>query len=121
MRIWVTGIGVVSPLGRGASITMDRLVAGDRAFAPLRLFQLAPGDRPSAGARGGVPIAAEVADLTAADVAPEGEDEGWSRTDAMSVLAAREALAEAGIEPRTAAVDLVLGGTTAGMFETEDL
>ena len=40
MRIWVTGIGVVSPLARGAGATMDRLVAGDRAFGPLTLFHL---------------------------------------------------------------------------------
>jgi 3-oxoacyl-[acyl-carrier-protein] synthase II len=119
MRIWVTGIGVVSPLGRGAAITMDRLVAGDRAFAPLSLFELAAGDRPTAGPRK-TQLAAEVTGLSAAEVAPDG-DEGWSRTDAMSVLAAREALAHGGVEPTRTAVDLIIGGTTAGMFETEDL
>jgi len=122
MRIWVTGIGVVSPLARGAAATMDRLVAGERAFAPLSLFHLASGDRPSAGAHGDrVQIAAEVAGLTAAEIAPPGEDEGWSRTDAMSVLAAREALGQCAADPRAMPVDLILGGTTAGMFETEDL
>jgi 3-oxoacyl-[acyl-carrier-protein] synthase II len=120
MRIWVTGIGVVSPLGRSARVTMDRMVAGDRAFAPLSLFELAPGDRPTAGPPK-VQLAAEVPGLSADEVAPPGEAEGWSRTDAMSVIAAREALAEAGVEPARASVDLVLGGTTAGMFETEDL
>ncbi|WP_437596674.1 beta-ketoacyl-[acyl-carrier-protein] synthase family protein [Sorangium sp. So ce590] len=112
MRIWVTGIGVVSPLARGARATMDRLVAGDRAFAPLSLFEI-PGTR----AR----IAAEVRDLSAEEVAPPGEAEGWSRTDAMAVLSAREALAHAGVDPGVMPVDLVVGGTTAGMFETEEL
>ena len=111
MRIWVTGIGVVSPLGRGAGVTMDRLVAGDRAFGELGLF-------PVADMR--VRIAAEVHGLTADLVAPAGEAEGWSRTDAMSVLAVREALGQAGLDPRAKPVDLILGGTTAGMFETED-
>jgi 3-oxoacyl-[acyl-carrier-protein] synthase II len=111
MRIWITGLGVISPLGRGAAATMDRIVAGERAIGPLTLFQLA-------GSR--VDIAAEVKDLRAAEVAPRGEDEGWSRTDAMSVLAAREALAHAGVDPRRMPVDLILGGTTAGMFETEE-
>ncbi len=110
MRIWVTGIGVVSPLARGAERTMDRLLAGDRAIGPLQLFHLD-------GCR--VDIVAEVHDLRVAEVAPGGDPEGWSRTDAMSVLAAREALAQAGVDPRAMAVDLVLGGTTAGMFETE--
>lgn len=110
MRIWITGIGVISPLARGASATMDRLVAGDRAIDKLSLFHLA-------GSR--VDVAAEVRDLDVAAIAPRGEEEGWSRADAMSVLAAREALSQAGVDPRRAAVDLVLGGTTAGMFETE--
>ncbi|WP_437996341.1 beta-ketoacyl-[acyl-carrier-protein] synthase family protein [Sorangium sp. So ce185] len=112
MRIWVTGIGVVSPLARGARATMDRLIAGERAFAPLSLFEI-PGTR----AR----IAAEVRDLSPEDVAPPGEAEGWSRTDAMAVLSAREALAHAGVDPAAMPVDLVVGGTTAGMFETEEL
>ena len=112
MRIWVTGIGVISPLGRGASATMDRLLAGDRAFREIELF-----DIPDTRKR----IVAEVQDLRAADVAPEGEAESWSRTDAMSVLAVREALGQAGVSPKNAPVDLVVGGTTAGMFETEHL
>ena len=33
MRIWVTGIGVVSPLAKGAARTMDRILAGDRAIS----------------------------------------------------------------------------------------
>jgi 3-oxoacyl-[acyl-carrier-protein] synthase II len=110
MRIWVTGIGVVSPLGHGAARTMDRICAGDGAIGKLTLFHL-PGARAD--------IAGEVHDLSVADVAPRGDAEGWSRADAMSVIAAREALAEAGVDPRRIAVDLVLGGTTAGMFETE--
>lgn len=110
MRIWVTGLGVLSPLARGAAATMDRLVAGDRAVGKLQLFHL-EGSRAD--------IAAEVAGLSVEEVAPAGEEEGWSRADAMSVLAAREALTQAGLDPRAVAVDLVLGGTTAGMFETE--
>jgi 3-oxoacyl-[acyl-carrier-protein] synthase II len=102
MRIWVTGIGVVSPLARGAGATMDRLLAGDRAIGPLTVLHL-PGSR--------VDIAAEVKDLVPGDEP--------SRTDAMSVIAAREALAEAGVDPRAAPVDLIVGGSTAGMLETE--
>lgn len=112
MRIWVTGIGVVSPLARGAAATMDRLVAAERALAPLTLFEVP-------GVRGR--IAGEIPGLTAAEVAPPGEAEGWSRTDAMAVISAREALAHAAVAPAERPVDLVVGGTTAGMFETEDL
>jgi 3-oxoacyl-[acyl-carrier-protein] synthase II len=110
MRVWVTGIGVVSPLGHGAARTMDRICAGDRAIDKIALFQL-PGARAD--------VAGEAPGVRVADVAPGGEAEGWSRADAMSVLAAREALAEAGVDPGRTPVDLILGGTTAGMFETE--
>lgn len=112
MRIWVTGIGVMSPLGRGAEITMNRLLAGDRAFGPVTLF-----DTTGAKSR----IAAEVANVAAADVAPEGQAGSWSRTDALSVFAVREALEQAGVHPGQTHVDLILGGTTAGMYETEEL
>lgn len=112
MRIWVTGIGAVSPLARTAGETMERLVRGDRAFRTLTLFEL-PDARSS--------IAAEIAGLSAEEVAPPGEADAWSRTDAMAVLAAREALAHAGLSPLETACDLIVGGTTAGMFETEDL
>jgi 3-oxoacyl-[acyl-carrier-protein] synthase II len=112
VRIWVTGVGAVSPLARTAGATMDRLVRGDRAFRRLSLFEL-----PEARSR----IAAEIDGLSPEEVAPPGEAEGWSRTDAMAVLAAREALAQAGLTPASTAVDLIVGGTTGGMFETEDL
>jgi 3-oxoacyl-[acyl-carrier-protein] synthase II len=112
MRVVVTGVGVVSPLGIGAGVTMDRLVAGDRALGKLRLFEV-PGIRSD--------LVAEVPDLSVAAVAPRGDDDTWSRTDAMAALAAREALASARLDPREHEVDLVVGGTTAGMFETEEL
>ena len=60
MRIWVTGLGVVSPLARGAAATMDGLVEGRRAIGPLTLFELA-GGRVVGPAN--VTIAAEVAGL----------------------------------------------------------
>src|SRR4051794_38975677 len=104
MRIVVTGLGIVSPLAVGARLTMDRLCAGMSAFRPLSLFDPA-GQRASA--------AAEVRELSALDVAPCSEVEEWSRTDAMAVLAAREALSEAGLEAGCAPMDLVIGGTTS--------
>src|SRR5689334_9744868 len=112
MRVFVTGVGIVSPLAVGARRTMDQLVAGARAFRKVTLFDTA--DQRTH-------VAAEVADLSVADVAPRLERESWSRTDAMAVLAAREALDSAKIEPSRTEVDLVIGGTTGGMFETEHL
>jgi 3-oxoacyl-[acyl-carrier-protein] synthase II len=110
VRIWITGVGVVSPLARSAGPTMDALLAGKRAMGPVTLFE-------TLGAR--ADIAAEVAGIDPAAFAPSGA-EGWSRTDVMAVLAAREALGQSGIGPADD-LDLILGGTTAGMLETEGL
>lgn len=109
MRIWVTGLGAVTPLGRTAEETMAALVAGERAIGPITLFD-------PTGCRS--EIGAQLPELRVSDVAPAGAGVSWSRTDAMAVIAAREALAEL---DHDAPIDLVLGGTTAGMFETEDL
>lgn len=112
MRIFVTGLGIVSPLGRDAPSTMARLLSGERGIAPLSLFD-------AAGCRSS--IAGQVL-LSASEVAPDGDDETWSRTDAMAVLAAREALGDLLRQDNPERVpDLIVGGTTAGMFETEDL
>ena len=110
MRVFVTGLGVVSPLARGARATMDRLMRGASAIGPVTLFDTK--DQRTH-------LAAEVSGLSVADVAPSAHRGTWSRTDAMAVVAAREALAEAHLDHRAVAMDLAIGGTTGGMFETE--
>ena len=104
-RVAVTGVGVVSALGYGAARTFERLVAGERGISALRLF-----DPLDARCR----LAAEVPDLDVRAVAPRGEAADWSRSDAMAVLAAREALGAA-----RGRLGVSLGGTTGGMLETE--
>jgi 3-oxoacyl-[acyl-carrier-protein] synthase II len=112
MRVFVTGLGVVSPLALGARATMDGLVRGSVAFREVTLFDTS--DQRTHRA-------AEVTGLTVADVAPATHRDTWSRTDAMAVVAAREALGEARLDSRRAEVHLALGGTTGGMFETEQM
>ncbi|HMI87053.1 MAG TPA: beta-ketoacyl-[acyl-carrier-protein] synthase family protein [Polyangiaceae bacterium] len=112
MRVFVTGLGVVSPLAVGARATMDGLVQGKSAFRPVTRFDTS--DQRTHWA-------AEVTGATVADVAPPLHREQWSRTDAMAVIAAREALAEARIDPSRDEVHAAFGGTTGGMFETEQM
>jgi 3-oxoacyl-[acyl-carrier-protein] synthase II len=66
-------------------------------------------------------VAAEVKGIRVSDVALAAEEEPWSRADAMCILAVREALGQAGVNARSLQPDLILGTTTAGMFETESL
>ncbi|MEB2324431.1 MAG: beta-ketoacyl-[acyl-carrier-protein] synthase family protein, partial [Sorangiineae bacterium] len=107
-RIAVTGVGAVSALGIGARSSFARLVAGERGFGPVTLFDVA--DQRSQ-------LAAEVRGLRVDEVAPAGEAARWSRSDRMAVLAAKDALESAGLAGGP--LSLALGATTGGMFEAE--
>jgi len=101
----MTGAGIVSALGTNKGETWDRLLAGERGFDTIDLFDVT-GQRAK--------IAASVRGVELPD--HHGE---WSRTSAFAGVAGREALAEAGLDTRSARVGLVVGSTTGGMFETE--
>jgi 3-oxoacyl-[acyl-carrier-protein] synthase II len=110
--IVVTGLGALTALGANVAETWDRVVRGDRAFSEVSLFSC-DGYR--------VRIAAEVPGLRR-----EGLDD-FSRTSELAIHAAREALASAGLAgpaataARPRRIGLVVGGSTAGMLETEML
>lgn len=108
-RIAVTGLGLVTSLGFGRERSFSRLCAGERGISDVSLF-----DPSGLKSR----IAAEVRGLDVAAIAPHGEAQDWSRSDALSFLAAREALAQAEHVPGSA-LGLAMGGTTGGMYETE--
>lgn len=88
---------------------MRALLGGARAQSKVTLFDVT-------GLR--AQLAAEVPGLRIEDVAPRGAAGRWSRSDALALVAAREALAE-GRVAADAAVDLIVGGTTGGLFVTE--
>ncbi len=108
-RIAITGVGIVSALGQSATETFAGLMAAERGIAPISLFD--PGQVRSR-------LVGEVRGLRVADIAPRGQSQDFSRTDAMAVHAAREAFAQARV-PARARLGVVLGSTTGGMFETE--
>lgn len=110
-RIWVTGLGLVTPLGVGVEATWARLVRGDRAIRRIALFDTL-GQRAS--------VAGEV-DGVELPGGGQGSWAGWSRTSAMAAAAAEEAMRAAAVDVRRDRVGLVLGGTTGGMFENEQL
>jgi 3-oxoacyl-[acyl-carrier-protein] synthase II len=101
-------VGVVSAFGAGAGATFQRLMTGERAFGPVKGF-----DPKDARCR----FAAEVPGLDVASIAPKGERDAWSRTDALSFVAAREALA--GARHTAGRLGIAHAGTTGAMLETE--
>lgn len=106
MRIWITGVGMVTPLGAGAAVSMDRICRAERAFAPVRAFD----------------GSAHKIDLVSEWSEPAGsarETDRFAHAEVMAIAAAREALAHARIEPSCEPVDFVFGTTTAGTQEIE--
>jgi 3-oxoacyl-[acyl-carrier-protein] synthase-1/3-oxoacyl-[acyl-carrier-protein] synthase II len=98
-RAFITGVGIISPAGRGIEQTLETLRGGASAIRPLALFTPAKEPLP----------AGEVSELPA-----EGER---PRTHLLALTVAREAM---GGDPR-APDAVVLGGTTGGMPRTEEL
>jgi len=101
-RVAVTGLGAVTPLGAGASVTFANLVAGHSGIGlPTELGA----DLPQ------TPVVAEIRGLRVSDVAPAGLAAIHTRADALALLAAGEAIERA----HAAGVELALAlGTTAG-------
>ena len=99
LRVFVVGLGVVTPAGSGCDATLAALRDGSRHLSPLTLF-----DAP----RGQAPVG-QVQDLSGPEDLP--------RTHRLARMAAAEAMSGA-TEPPGA---VVLGGTTGGMPQTEEL
>ncbi len=110
-RLWVTGLGLVTPLGASVEATWERLVRGERSLRPVTLFD-------TDGQRGRMGGQVDGVDL------PPGPPEvvaGWSRTSVMAASAAEEAMRMAHLSSAATRVGLVIAGSTGGMFETEHL
>ncbi|MDP9151851.1 MAG: beta-ketoacyl-[acyl-carrier-protein] synthase family protein, partial [Myxococcota bacterium] len=107
--LWVTGLGMLTPLGAGVEATWARLVRGDRGLRSVRLFDASAQRASVAGEVEGVALPGGSRNEVAA----------WSRTSAMALAAANEAMRTSGIDVGTQRVGLVIGTTTGGMFETE--
>ena len=106
-RIAITGVGMVTALGRDAPTTFRRLLAGSRGFGRVTLFDVSEQR---------CQIAAEVSGFDVAEVAPP----DWSRSDALALLAAREALESARVRPGQPFA-LSVGTTAAGLYEADQV
>lgn len=106
--IAVTGLGVVCAFGAGRAAFVAGLRAGRCGFGPLTLFS-GEGYRATRVAEAPPPLARE-------------RTKDLSRCDRLALLAAAEAIADAGgppsVDPRRVAV--VFGAGAGGMLEAED-
>jgi 3-oxoacyl-[acyl-carrier-protein] synthase II len=108
-EVVVSGLGIVSPYGAGVKSFWTGLAAGTCAIKPITLI-----DTEGFRSRIAAEVPAEV-------VATLGVSRRRSRADRLALAAAREALADAGLEGaarRRAA--LLIGAVGGGMLEGED-
>ena len=107
-RVVVTGVGVVSPYGVGVQKFWEGLAGGECAIRPITLFET---DGFRSRIAGEVPRDA-VSSLPAS--------QRRSRADRFALAAAREALADAGIQSERAQAGVIVGAVGGGMLEVEE-
>jgi 3-oxoacyl-[acyl-carrier-protein] synthase II len=114
-RVVITGIGAVSALGVGVDALADGLRAGRCGIGRLSLFD-AGGYRAS--------CAAEVRAALSMPWLARASARHLSRSDGFALMAAREALLQAGMAdapPARETFGVVVGATTGGMFGSEEV
>jgi len=98
MRVFITGTGIISPLGNGKALTAEAVKSGVSGISPLSLFKTPSAPLP-------------VGEITFS------HDGSVPRTHALALAAALQATA--GLEGPLDAV--VIGTTTGGMAVSEEL
>jgi 3-oxoacyl-[acyl-carrier-protein] synthase II len=111
-RVVITGAGTINALGVGVEAFAEGLRATRCAIGTLSLFDT-NGYRTS--------CAAEVRSLAIPSWLPKAVARHASRSDLFALIAAREALVAAGLQPAdTEEMGVVIGGTTGGMYGSEE-
>jgi 3-oxoacyl-[acyl-carrier-protein] synthase II len=114
LRVFVTGAGVVSPLGNDMESFWKALVAGTSGAGPITRFDTAAYD---------VHFACEVKGFSTDGVLERKEAKRMDRFVQFAVVAAKEAIASSGIDLEKANRDrigVVLGSGIGGMETFED-
>jgi 3-oxoacyl-[acyl-carrier-protein] synthase II len=110
--VWITGIGLLTALGPDRETTWRRLTAGETGIRPITLFD-------TTGFRTTLAAQIDVAGLP--DPQPGLLPKHSTRASHFALLAAREALEDAGLQADGELPwGLAFGGGTAGLFEAED-
>jgi 3-oxoacyl-[acyl-carrier-protein] synthase II len=112
-RVVVTGLGVITSIGRNRAEFWKNLIAGQTGIGPFDLFD-------STGFR--VQIAAQVRNFSGAEYFSRREGQRLSRADLFGLIAAQEAMGDAGLEKGFESPDRVavfLGAAAGGIYPTE--
>jgi 3-oxoacyl-[acyl-carrier-protein] synthase II len=112
-RVFVTGLGAVTAIGRNLSEFWQNLIAGVCGIRPVSLFDASMYRTQTAG---------EVRDIPDGFLS-EAQRRRMSRADRMGLAAAAEAIAAAGLDlsrEDPTRVGVILGGGTSGLLDSEE-
>ncbi|MBK7270600.1 MAG: beta-ketoacyl-[acyl-carrier-protein] synthase family protein [Flavobacteriales bacterium] len=113
-EVVITGLGVISALGRNTQENLDALLAERSGIGPITVLDTRH--------RGSI-LVAEVPftdDALGALAAPKSL-RGWTRTALLGLTAVREALQQAGLDPTTTRTGLISATTAGGIDKTEPI
>lgn len=113
-RVVITGLGAVTPVGADAPTSFASLIAGRSGAAPITHFD---------ASQFAVRFAAEVKDFDASHVADPKTLRHMDRFTQFAVVAAKEALADAGLEITTdnsERVGVIVGSGIGGLATMEE-
>jgi 3-oxoacyl-[acyl-carrier-protein] synthase II len=121
-RVVITGIGVVSPFGVGRDVFWDHVSRGISGTRTITSFDPA---RLSCQVAAPVPDDAVAAAMVREDSEEDAAEGGradprrYAKVSCIAVMAAREALRDAGLEPNTADVGVIVGSGAGGIDVAE--
>ncbi|HKQ56670.1 MAG TPA: beta-ketoacyl-ACP synthase II, partial [Candidatus Eisenbacteria bacterium] len=113
-RVFVTGTGVVSPIGNDTEAFWSNLIAGKSGAGPITRFDVS-----AYGTR----FACEVKDFSSEGVLDRKEAKRMDRFVRYAVVASHEALRNAGLDPATAdtsRIGVIIGSGIGGMETFEE-
>ena len=112
-RVVITGLGAVTPIGNSVSAYWSGLTKASNGVAPITLFD---------ASRHACRFAAEVKDFDPIGVLDPKEAKRWDRFCQFGVVAAKEALAESGLEINDSnrqRIGVIIGSGVGGLLTME--
>ncbi len=95
-RVVITGLGLLTPLGRGVKLNWDRLIKGENGFKKIDRFEV---DDLAAQVAAMIPMGANPGEFDPDSVAPAKERRRMDDFIVYALAAAEEAIADAGWTP----------------------
>jgi len=114
-QIWITGLGVASSIGLNVGESLDSLMTGTRGIGPIKILDTIHKDDFRVGEIG-------FTDQHLMEILgiPVSQYELYTRTTLIGMIAAREAIVSAGIDPSDGVPTALISATTVGGMDKSE-